>query len=139
MIRKKHTRMIRWTHWVNFPILFLMIWSGLLIYWANDVYQPLFPRTWYQFLAWDHRLAEGMGVHFTLMWLVAANGVIYLSYLAISGEWRERVPRPHHFKEAWKSRCMSWGSGVRLRLKVYITRLKEWRTQPWISWESARY
>ncbi len=34
-IRNKHPLVIRWNHWVNFPILFTMIWSGLLIYWAD--------------------------------------------------------------------------------------------------------
>ncbi len=35
---KKHPLAIRWFHWINFPVLFLMIWSGLLIYWANRVF-----------------------------------------------------------------------------------------------------
>ena len=35
----KHPLAIRWFHWLNFPILACMIWSGLLIYWANDVYK----------------------------------------------------------------------------------------------------
>ena len=26
-------------HWLNVPLLAGMIWSGLLIYWANDVYR----------------------------------------------------------------------------------------------------
>ena len=34
----KHLTAVRWFHWINFPVLFLMIWSGILIYWANDVY-----------------------------------------------------------------------------------------------------
>ena len=29
----KHPLAIRWMHWINFPVLFVMIWSGLLIYW----------------------------------------------------------------------------------------------------------
>ena len=29
----------RWFHWVNFPILSAMIFSGLLIYWAYDPYR----------------------------------------------------------------------------------------------------
>ena len=28
-----HPRAIRWMHWINFPVLSVMIWSGLLIYW----------------------------------------------------------------------------------------------------------
>ena len=35
---RKHPVAIRWFHWINFPVLFIMIWSGSLIYWANDSY-----------------------------------------------------------------------------------------------------
>src|SRR5882724_6283203 len=38
-IVKKHPLAIRWFHWINFPILAVMIWSGFMIYWANDVYR----------------------------------------------------------------------------------------------------
>ncbi len=37
-LKQKHPLAIRWFHWINFPVLMLMIGSGLLIYWANDVY-----------------------------------------------------------------------------------------------------
>jgi len=59
VIEKKHPLAIRWFHWINFTVLFLMIWSGLMIYWANRVFQvhifghqffgkgPLFPDSWY--------------------------------------------------------------------------------------------
>jgi thiosulfate reductase cytochrome b subunit len=35
---KKHPLAIRWFHWINFPVLMLMIWSGILILWAYDSY-----------------------------------------------------------------------------------------------------
>jgi hypothetical protein len=38
-LEKKHPLAVRWFHWINVPLLFLMLWSGLLIYWANDVYR----------------------------------------------------------------------------------------------------
>ena len=38
-LEHKHPRPIRWMHWFNVPLLFGMIWSGLLIYWANDVFR----------------------------------------------------------------------------------------------------
>lgn len=38
-LEHKHSRAIRWFHWIHFPVLALMIWSGLLIYWAHDVYR----------------------------------------------------------------------------------------------------
>lgn len=34
----KHPLALRWFHWINFPVLALMVWSGTLILWANDVY-----------------------------------------------------------------------------------------------------
>jgi len=36
----KHPLATRWMHWLNFPLLTILIWSGTLIYWANDVYEP---------------------------------------------------------------------------------------------------
>ena len=30
-LEKKHLLAIRWLHWINFPLLFVMIWSGMLI------------------------------------------------------------------------------------------------------------
>lgn len=49
-IQKKHPLAIRWFHWVNFPILALMIWSGTLILWANDVYATEIWQTGYRVL-----------------------------------------------------------------------------------------
>lgn len=34
----KHPLAIRWFHWVNFPVILLMMWSGMLILWAYDSY-----------------------------------------------------------------------------------------------------
>src|SRR5438552_2070324 len=41
LLEKKHPLAIRWMHWVNFPVLFTMILSGLLIYWndSDNAYQ----------------------------------------------------------------------------------------------------
>jgi len=30
-LEKKHPLAIRWQHWINFPLLTMMIWSGMLI------------------------------------------------------------------------------------------------------------
>jgi thiosulfate reductase cytochrome b subunit len=49
-IIKKHPLALRWFHWVNFPILALMIWSGTLILWANDVYATQLWQSGYQVL-----------------------------------------------------------------------------------------
>lgn len=106
----KHPLAIRWFHWINFPVLGVMIWSGLLIYWANDIYkitfngQPFitfFPKSFYQALNLSRHLAEGMGYHFVFMWLFFFNGLLYVLYTIFSGEWRLLVPGKKAFKDAW--------------------------------------
>ena len=57
-----------------------------MIYWANGVYKPFFPEWFYQALDLKFNLAFGMGVHFLVMWFFAINGLVYVSYLALSGE-----------------------------------------------------
>ncbi len=111
LMEKKHPLAIRWFHWINFPVLTVMIWSGLLIYWANDVYRiglggvtlfRFFPEWFYRTFNFSQRLAEGMAFHFFFMWLFAINGLSYVLYTAISGQWRYLVPNRHSFKEAWQ-------------------------------------
>jgi hypothetical protein len=68
-LESKHPLAIRWFHWINFPLLFLMIWSGLLIYGANSVYGvrvggytlfKFFPQGFYETLGVPLRLAESV-------------------------------------------------------------------------------
>ncbi|HWD39393.1 MAG TPA: cytochrome b/b6 domain-containing protein [Fimbriimonas sp.] len=162
VLHKKHPLAIRWFHWINFPVLFIMIWSGLMIYSAytppldakryvtvlgsdriyisNDnpgappltarqdgrglpillfpdsFYRPLAPKWLPHFLSsadpdnpskryiWslDYRLAEGMGWHFLFAWFFALNGLAYVLFLAVSGQWRKIVPKPKAVVEAIK-------------------------------------
>lgn len=106
----KHPLAIRWFHWLNFPILAVMIWSGLLIYWANDVYAvkiggkeliKFFPQSFYEALHIPFHLAEGMAYHFVFMWLFFANGLSYVLYTVVSGEWRYLLPQRRSFRDAW--------------------------------------
>ena len=98
-------------HWVNFPVLTIMIWSGMLIYWANDIYEvkigntvlvKFFPEWFYKSLHIPYRLSEGMAFHYVFMWLFMINGLLYVSYTIISGEWRYLLPNKHVFKESWQ-------------------------------------
>ena len=109
-IIKKHPLAIRWFHWIHFPILGVMIWSGLLIYWANDIYQisfegtpyvTFFPQSFYDALDIPHRLAEGMAYHFVFMWLFFLNGLLYVVYTLWSGEWRLLIPGRNALRDAW--------------------------------------
>ncbi|MGB8510165.1 MAG: cytochrome b/b6 domain-containing protein [Pyrinomonadaceae bacterium] len=108
-LEKKHPLAIRWFHWINFPLLGVMIWSGLLIYWANSVYRvgvgehtlvKLFPQGFFAALNLSQRLAEGMAFHFFFMWLFAANGLLYVIYTVVSGEWRQLVPDARSLRDA---------------------------------------
>ena len=108
-LEKKHPLAVRWMHWINFPLLTLMIWSGMLIYWANPVYAihignyelfKFFPPWFNDFFGIPFRLAEGLQLHFFFMWLFIVNGVIYVIYTIVSGEWRAIVPVPSSLKRA---------------------------------------
>jgi thiosulfate reductase cytochrome b subunit len=98
-IFEKHSIWLRCVHWLNAPFLALMVWSGILIYWANDVYPGFFPESFYQTFHIDHRLAEGMQIHFTLAWFFIINGLLYLTYLGLSGHWRELLPTRETFRQ----------------------------------------
>lgn len=106
---KKHPLAIRWFHWINFPVIAIMIWSGMLIYWANDVYRigwgdktilKFFPKSFYDALHIPFRLAEGMDLHFVFMWLFAINGLIYVLFLLFSGQWKYIFPDKRSLKES---------------------------------------
>jgi len=108
-IALKHLRAIRWFHWINFPLLAVMIWTGLWIYWANDVYRigwgdltllHFFPDSFYSLTHTDHKLAQGMAWHFVVMWAFIINGIAYMAYTLISGEWRKLVPGRHALRDA---------------------------------------
>src|SRR5436190_382471 len=108
-LERKHTLATRWMHWINFPLLVMMVWSGLLIYWANAVYSVrignyelfhFFPQWFWDTLGIPFRLAEGLQLHFFFMWLFAVNGVVYVIYTFVSGEWRSLLPIPGSLKRA---------------------------------------
>jgi len=96
-LERKHSAGTRWFHWINFPLLGLMVWSGAMIYWANAVYRfgPLkmdFPQSVWKGMHLSFRLADVMAVHFAIVWLFAINCVAYVTYLIISGDWRDLLP-----------------------------------------------
>ena len=117
-LEKKHPLAIRWMHWINFPVLFTMIWSGLLIYWgdSDNAYQHphrvyrigigsftlfrFFPEWVYKLLNSPYRITVGLGWHFVFMWIFAINGIVYVTYLWLSGNWRLMLPTLASWKEA---------------------------------------
>ena len=102
-----HPRAIRWMHWLNFPILSIMIWSGLRIYWSFDFTRVpgefgdnnLIPNVVFEQLELDRKLAQGLSFHLSFGWLLVANGAAYILYLAFTKEWKHIVPRLSDLKK----------------------------------------
>ena len=100
--KPRHHWIVRLTHWVNALALAIMIGSGLRIFNAY----PAFARkgesfccypfegdpipAWLTFGGW---LAGARHWHFAAMWVLVANGLVYLGFIYLHGEWRDLVPR----------------------------------------------
>jgi thiosulfate reductase cytochrome b subunit len=101
--RREQPWLIRLTHWLNVPLLFVMAMSGLQILVA---YPYLGPRgqlaTWWPLQGWNppewmrlgQWLAGARHWHFAFAWLLVSNGLAYLGYFFARGEWRRRVFLP---------------------------------------------
>lgn len=98
----RHTLATRWLHWLHFLLVVILFWSGMMIYAANRAHRigwgdftlvHLFPADLLEKLGLRYRLAEGIAWHFLAAWPFVVTGVAYVSYLALSGEWRHAVPR----------------------------------------------
>ena len=119
---RKHHALVRLSHWINLPLLFGLIATGLSIYWAAPVFtharDPVTgsrdylvdlgraiagalrsdgdPRMW----IYDHfgigggRLANALRLHWALAYLFMLNGLVYVAGLALGGGWRALLPRP---------------------------------------------
>jgi thiosulfate reductase cytochrome b subunit len=106
---KRHHIVVRVTHWVNVVALTLMVASGLRIFNAY----PAFARRGESFCCYpfEHRpipaqltfggwLAGARNWHFAAMWLLVANGLVYLAFIYLHGEWRDLVPRRGQLRDA---------------------------------------
>jgi thiosulfate reductase cytochrome b subunit len=82
-----HPLYVRVTHWINALAMLIMIGSGWQIYNAS----PLFAFTFPSGLTLGGWLAGGLLWHFAAMWLLVANGVVYLAVGLVTGRLRERL------------------------------------------------
>ena len=105
-------------HWVNFPVLFTMIWSGILIYWndSDNAYKHphrvysigfgkftvfrFFPDWFYKWFHVPYHVTLGLSYHFFFMWIFALNGVAWVLYTWLSGEWRFVLPQRQSLRDA---------------------------------------
>jgi len=99
---RRHHWIVRLTHWATVLLLAGMITSGLQIYeayarfgdkgsaaYVNPLEGTRFPAT-VRLGGW---LAGALNWHFALMWPLVAFGLLYMGYLAASGEWRSLLFR----------------------------------------------
>ena len=110
-VRKRHHWIVRITHWVNVVAIIIMVGSGLQIFNAY----PAFARkgemfccypfehkpipSWLTFGRW---LAGARNWHFAMMWVLVINGLIYLTFIYLHGEWRDLVPRKGDIRDSWQ-------------------------------------
>jgi len=108
---RRHHPVVRVTHWVNALALTIMIGSGLRIF--NSY--PAFARkgetfccypfeghkipAWLTFGGW---LAGARHWHFAAMWILVVNGLVYLGFIYLHGEWRDLVPRRGVTRDVWE-------------------------------------
>lgn len=109
--KKKHSLALRWMHWLNFPLLMIMMYSGMRIYWA-DLQEPyaigIGGWQWFEFwpdgvnsaLQLESKLAAGIAFHLNFGWFFVLNGVAYIVYLSRRGEWRHIVPDRQSIKDS---------------------------------------
>jgi thiosulfate reductase cytochrome b subunit len=116
---KRHHGIVRLAHWLNALVLLGMIGSGLQIYMAFRHFGPRgapYPNpldgtslpAWARLGGW---LAGGLNWHFALAWPFVITGLVYLGFLAWSGEWRSLLFRPRDV-------------GPAIQMQLYYLRLR---------------
>jgi thiosulfate reductase cytochrome b subunit len=106
----RHHWIVRVTHWVNAVALTLMVASGLRIFNGSPEFAPKggtfccypfegkpFPAS----LTFGGWLAGARHWHFAMMWVLVVNGLIYLGFIYLHGEWRDLVPRRGDLRDTW--------------------------------------
>ncbi len=108
---KRHHWIVRVTHWVNVVAITIMAGSGMRIFNAY----PAFARrgetfccypfehkpipAWLTFGGW---LGGARHWHFAMMWVLVVNGLVYLAFVYLHGEWRDLVPRRNDIRDSWE-------------------------------------
>ena len=83
---KVHPLVVRIAHWLNVLAVLIMITSGWRIYNADPLFAFSFPEE----VTLGGWLAGALQWHFAAMWLLAANGLVYIVYGIVSGHFRRK-------------------------------------------------
>lgn len=91
--RPIHPAIVRISHWINAAAMIVMILSG----WQIHNAYPTLPFPFPSAITLGDGLADSLQWHFAAMWVLALNGVIYLTYGIVSGRFRKKLLpiRPH--------------------------------------------
>ncbi len=79
-----HPAIVRITHWVGAAAMIVMILSGWAIYNASPILPFVIPPAW-TLGGW---LAAGIAWHIAAMWVLIADGAVYLVWGLASGHFR---------------------------------------------------
>ncbi len=82
--------------------------------------------SWLTFGGW---LAGARHWHFAAMWVLVANGLVYLGFIYLHGEWRDLVPRRGRAARRlgrWSG--STWRCAGSTRARASTTRSSGWRT-----------
>jgi thiosulfate reductase cytochrome b subunit len=82
-----HPVWVRVTHWLNALAMLIMIGSGWQIYDASPLFDFAFPRQ----IALGNWLGGALLWHFAAMWLLMANGLVYLILGFATGRFRRKL------------------------------------------------
>jgi thiosulfate reductase cytochrome b subunit len=82
-----HPLSVRITHWINALAVLIMIGSGWQIYNASPLFSFAFPGS----VTLGGWLAGGILWHFAAMWLLIANGLVYLTLGFATGHLRGKL------------------------------------------------
>src|SRR5262245_38785477 len=86
-IHTVHPLYVRVTHWINAVTILIMIGSGWQIYNASPLFSFMFP----EFITLGGWLAGGLLWHFAAMWLLMANGLVYVALGLVTGRFRRML------------------------------------------------
>ena len=85
--QRVHPLIVRITHWINALAILIMVLSGWRIYNADAFLGFKIPSEW-TLGGW---LAGALQWHFAAMWLLALNGLVYVTYGILSGHFRRKL------------------------------------------------
>lgn len=89
-----HPLWVRITHWVNAFAILLLVTSGWQIYNASPIFRDESGAPLFRFpieITLGKWLAGALLWHFAAMWLLVANGLVYLTLGILTGRFRRKL------------------------------------------------